>query len=754
MPPIERKVKGGIMDSKVQAQHLGRNAIVYVRQSTFVQVEKNRESALRQYDLARQAQELGWRSDQIRVIDEDQAHSACTTEGRSGFHFVMSEVALGQVGAVLAIEASRLARNNADWQRLVLYCSLTDTLLGDQDGLYDPSRLDDRMVLGLKGTISELEWHTIRKRLLEARVNKARRGELELILPAGFEWSDTGSLEITPDRQVVDALRLVFDKFDDLGSARQVMLWLRGQGVKIPRRDTGKAGAGIRWIEATSHAVRQILTHPIYAGAYVYGRRQTVRRIDPDGTVRTRERERGREDWMILIQDHHAGLIDWDRYERIQKRLTENRVMPIGAAPGPVREGGALLQGLAYCGLCGRRMAVGYSGTGRRFGQFLCTRSWADRGQEFFCQTLGGRRIEQAVVDLFLEAVTPVGVEVALVALAGLQQEREQTIRYWNQCMERAEYEAELSRGRYEAVDASNRLVASELERRWNEALVHVEEVRREADVRLSGMMRELSEVERERVRRMARDVTQIWSAPTTTPRDRKRLLRAAIERVVLTALDHNVRIAVEWKGGEVSELEVHRHRRGEPMLTTELEVVDLVRRLADDGLDDTQIARVLIRQGLRTATGLGFTQRRVQSVRQQYHIARGATVCRAGEKLYTANEAARELEVSSQTLHHWLRCGLLRGSQAAPWAPWRIVLDEETRQRLAGNDAPEGWVGLEEAAIRLGACKQSVANWVNSGKLKAVRVTRGRRKEWRICIDSTGLEKQLSLCLSDAAMK
>ena len=397
-------------------------------------------------------------------------------------------------------------------------------------------------------------------------------------------------------------------------------------------------------------------------------------------------------------------------------------------------------------------MAVAYNGDGRRFGQFLCARSWADRGQEFFCQTLGGRRIEQAVVDLFLEAVTPAGVEVALAALAGLQQEREQTIRYWSQCMERAEYEAELSRGRYEAVDASNRLVEAELERRWNEALAHVEEVRREADVRLSGMMRELSEIERERVRRMAQDVTQIWSAPTTTPRDRKRLLRAAIERVVLMAFDHSIKVTVEWKGGEVSELEVHRRRRGEPVLTTDAEVVDLVRRLAEDGLDDTQIARVLIRQGLHTASGLSFTQRRVQSVRQQYHIARGANVCALGEKLYTAEEAARELEVSSQTLHHWLRSGLLRGNQSTPWAPWRIVLDQETRQRLAGNDAPEGWVGLEEAATRLSVCKQSVANWVNSGKLKAVRVTRGRRKGWRICIDSTGLEMQLSLGLSDSA--
>jgi Recombinase/Helix-turn-helix domain/Resolvase, N terminal domain len=654
----------------------------------------------------------------------------------------MSEVALGRVGIVLAIEASRLARNNADWQRLVWFCSLTETLLGDQDGLYDPSRLDDRMVLGLKGTISELEWHTIRKRLLEARVNKARRGELKGVVPAGFEWCHGSRLEITPDRQVADALRLVFDKFDDLGSARQVALWLREQAVKLPRREMDKPGGGIRWIEATSHAVYQILRHPIYAGAYVDGRRQTVRRIELDGSVRTRDRERGRGDWMILIRDHHAGLIDWQRFERIQRRLAENRTKPI--EPGPVREGGALLQGLAYCGLCGRRMGVAYCGTGRRFGQFLCKRSVEQRGSEFFCQTLGGRRVEQAVVELFLEAVAPAGVEVALKALAALQQEQEETTRYWRQSVDRAVYEAELACERYESVDAANRLVAAELERRWNEALAHVDEVRVEAEKRLASLMRELSEIERAQVRRMSEDVKKFWPAAATTPRDRKRLLRAVIERVVLTALDHSIKVAVEWKGGEVSEIEVSRRRRGEPVLWTDTELVDLVRRLAvEDGLDDTQIARVLIRQGLRTATGLTFTKLRVQSVRQQYNIARSSGMRESGEPLYTAEEAARELDVSSQTIHHWLRSGLLRGKQAAAGAPWRIALDEETCHRLAGRDAPEGWVGLEEAARRLGVCKQSVANWVNAGKLQAVRVALGRRWGWRIRVESTGLEKQ-----------
>jgi transposase-like protein len=459
---------------------------------------------------------------------------------------------------------------------------------------------------------------------------------------------------------------------------------------------------------------------------------------------------RGREDWLVLIRGHHPGLIDWPRFERIQKRLAENRTKAEGAEPGPVREGGALLQGLAYCGLCGRRMAVAYCGQGGRFGQFLCRRSLQERGAEYFCQTLGGRRIEQAVVDLFLEAVTPAGVEVELAALAGLRQERERMVDYWRQGIERAEYEAGLCQGRYQAVDAANRLVAAELERRWNEALVQVETVRREAEERLAGLSRELGEMEVARVRWMAQNVDRIWKAPTTTPRDRKRLLRAGLERVILTAQEHSVKLVVEWKGGEVSELEVRRRRRGEPTVRTDAEILDLVRRLAvQEGLDDTQIARVLIRQGLRTATGLTFTKLRVQTLRQRFEIARGAGVRESGEPAYTAEEAARELGVSSQTLHDWLRAGLLRGKQPTPGAPWRIPLDEQTRRRLAGADAPPDWVDLEEATRRLGISKQSVVNWIKTGKLQAVRVTQGRRQGWRIRIDATGWQKQMSLVLT-----
>lgn len=734
------------MTAKVQGAHLQRNALVYVRQSTLVQIQKNRESTQRQYDLAKRAEELGWRGEQVVVIDEDQGHSGASTHGRSGFARVMSEVALGHVGIVLAIEASRLARNNADWQRLIWFCSLTETLLGDQDGLYDPSLLDDRMVLGLKGTISELEWHTIRKRMHEAAVHKARRGELRIVLPAGLEWQGDEGVHLTADRQVVDALRTVFDKFLELGSARQVALWVLEQGMKLPRRD--KRGT-IRWIEPSSHTVYQILVHPSYAGAYVYGRRRTIRRIEADGSVRSQSQMVARSEWKVLIRDHHDGLISWERFEQIQKQLMTNATKSGMNQPGPAREGTALLQGLAYCGRCGRRMGVAYGGDGRRFGQFLCRSQWNERGTDFFCQVLGGRQIEEAVVRLFLNAVEPAGVDVALSALDNLQREHDHVVGHWRQQVERAEYEAERARGRYEAVDANNRLVAAELERRWNEALTIATNVRREAEERIKQLTRQLSDFERERVRRMAHDISKVWTAASTTARDKKRLLRTVIERVVITSTERAIKIAVEWKGGEITEQEFARRRRGEPTLVTDADVVELVRRLSAARLDDTQIARVLSRRGMRTATGLTFTKRRVQSVRACYEIpCGGARSSSTDEPVYTAEDAARELGVSSRTIHDWLRAGLIRGQQSIPGAPWRVTLDDETRRKLGGKDAPDGWVGLDEAAKRLGISKQTVTTWVKAGKLRAVRVARGRRAGWRICVDSTGLEQQTSLRL------
>lgn len=733
------------MNDKIQETHLARKAVVYVRQSTFMQVQKNRESALRQYDLAGRAREMGWREEQIAVIDEDQGHSAATTHGRTGFASLMSDVALGLVGIVLAIEASRLARNNADWQRLIWFCSMTETLLADQDGLYDPSRLDDRMVLGLKGTISELEWHTIRKRMREAAVCKARRGELEIALPTGFEWDGANRIKITADQQVVDTIRMIFDKFDELGSANQVALWLRDHGVRLPRKDLSRAAGAnkVQWVEPNPYAVYNFLSHPIYAGAYVYGRRRTIRQLDPDGTVRSRSVAVHRGDWMVMIKHHHEGLISWERFEHNQQQLMDNCTKAGLPAAKATRGGSSLLQGLVYCGKCGRRMAVTYPRTGVT--QLVCRHNWSDRHAGGYCQVLGEKRVAESIVPLLLQALQPAAVEVALRALQGLEQERAKMSTHWDQCIERAEYEALLARQRYEQVDPANRLVAAELERRWNDAIEAVTRVRQQAAEQAGKLPRDLSEQDRDRVRTMAANLERIWTAPTTTVRDRKRLLRAAVERVVITSADETVRVQVEWKGGELTELSQKRPRRGQQGHVTDAEVVELVRLLARE-LDDMQIARVLHRRGLKTATGLTFTKRHVQSIRAAHQIDCPARRPVATEQTFTAEQAAHELGVSSTTIYQWLSAGLLRGRQIAPGAPWRIVVDQQARDRLTGKQAPEGWVDLQEAAARLAVSKQTVITWVKQGKLKAVRVTHGRRTGWRFCVDSPNLVRQRDL--------
>jgi len=732
------------ISDRIQDGHLQRRALVYVRQSTFLQVAQHQESAYRQYNLRERALALGWAADQVEVIDEDQGRTGATTYGRTGFAQLMSEVALGAVGIVLALESSRLARNNADWQRLVWFCGLTETLLGDHERVYDPSLLDDRMVLGLRGTISELEWHTIRKRMSQAARSKAERGALEIALPAGLQW-EAGQIRLCDDASVVDALKLVFATFDQVGSARQAALHLGDAGVKLPRRATPHSST-IRWVEPSAHCVYDILRQPQYAGAYVFGKKKTIRQIESDGSVRTREVAVGRDAWPVCIVGHHEGLIDWNRFERIQRQLSDNVSNFKTNQAGAAREGAALLQGLAYCGKCGLRMTVAYAGTGQRFAQFHCRRAWDQRGTKHYCQVLGGRRIEAAVVELFLQAIEPAGLEVALQATATLQREHAQLAEHWRQRIERAKYEAVRAQERYELVDARNRLVAAQLERRYNDALAEVQQLEQQAAAHLRRAHERLGEAEQLRVRRLAQDVAQIWQAPTTTHRDRKRLLRAALDRVLINAAERVIDVQVHWKGGQVDALQLPRARRGDPVATTDDKVVALIRTLVADGLDDTQIARVAARQGLHTATGLSFTKRRVQTIRSQYGIPRGITKDDTDGPLFTAEQAARQLGISSQTVHQWLSTGLLTGRQAAPGAPWRIVLDEQTRARLAGHHAPEGWVGLAEAARRLGVSKQTVSTWVKQRKLQAVRVTKGRRQGWRICVDSTGLDKQQPL--------
>src|SRR5215469_10403089 len=453
-------------DNKIQAVHRQRAALVYIRQSTAAQIEHNRESTARQYALVERACDLGWAKEQVMIIDEDLAITGSIVGHRAGFERMASEVALGRVGIILGIEVSRLARNNANWYRLLDLCAITDTLLGDSDGLYHPGLFNDRLVLGLKGTMSEAELHILRARLDGGIRNKAQRGELRRGLPVGLVWGEeVGEIRFDPDEAVTAAVRTVFQRFAESGSARQVWLWLRQQGLSFPMRHFPHGE--VQWVAPTYTAIHNVLSNPVYAGAYVYGKTRRERFVDQAGKVRARLRRLPQQEWQVLLLDHHPGFIDWETYEDNRARIGSNTRPRPHSAGGAVREGAALLQGLASCGRCGRRLVVAYQG---RYAtpSYYCRSSTLANGRGNRCLSVGGRQIEQAVVQAFLAALTPAGVEAAVVAAERLEADYDHSLSSWRLEVERARYEAARAERRYRAVEPENRLVVRGLEREWD----------------------------------------------------------------------------------------------------------------------------------------------------------------------------------------------------------------------------------------------------------------------------------------------
>jgi DNA invertase Pin-like site-specific DNA recombinase len=454
-----------IDSSKIQASHTQRAAFVYIRQSTPSQVEYNRESTARQYALADRACQLGWSKEQVVVIDEDLGLSGSGVDKRSGFARLTSEVALAHVGIVLGLEASRLARNNADWYRLLELCGLTDTLIGDNDGVYHPALFNDRLLLGLKDTMSEAELHIIRARLDGGIRNKAARGELRRGLPVGFVWGEQdGEVRFHPDEAVVGAIRTVFERFVEFGSARRVWLWFRSERLSLPLQETPAGLPGpIRWVAATYTAIHHILTNPVYAGAYTYGKTKSERYVDEHGTVKKRMRHLPMDRWAVLIENHHPGFIDWTTYQANQTRLDSNTRPKPHQAGGAVREGSALLQGIVTCGHCGRRLHVHYRGRNSTPG-YHCSGKNLVEGRGVYCLNVGGLAIEQAVANAFLEAVTPAAVEAMRLTVEQLQSNHDAALSQWRLEVERMRYEAERAERRYRMVEPENRLVARGLE--------------------------------------------------------------------------------------------------------------------------------------------------------------------------------------------------------------------------------------------------------------------------------------------------
>ena len=728
---------------KLAPAHLRRAAIVYIRQSTASQLERNRESTDRQYALADRAVALGWPRRAVRVIDADLGLSGASATGRSGFGELTEAVALGGVGIVLALEVSRLARNNSDWYRLLDLAGMTNTLIGDADGLYHPGMFNDRMLLGLKGTMSEAELHVLRARLDGGIRNKAARGELRRALPVGLIWDTTdnpaGQIRRHPDQAVTGVIAAIFQRFAVCGSARGVWLWLREQGLAFPLIRHGYTGVAdeITWVAPTYHAVHNVLTHPAYAGAYVFGRTRAERCVGADGTLRTRRRQLAQPDWEVLITDHHPGFIDWDTYQANQARIGAN-TRPRAHQPGTgaVREGAALLQGLASCGVCGRKLAVYYDGPRKTTPGYYCTGSGQlvdGRGARHL--RVGGAGIDTAVAEAFLAALAPAALQACLAAAARLEDGHHTALAQWRREVERARYTAATADRRYRAVDPDNRLVARGLEADWENALSALAAAEADLARREAARPKTLSVDERAAVLALGDDLEQVWTAPTTTDRDRKQLLRTLLDEVNINIQRDRghgeARLLLRWKGGAISEVTAPLKRQP-PAIRTDEATVALVRRLAVH-YPDAQIAGILNRQGRRTARELSFTAGRVQSLRHHWDIPchQPGDETQEGEPL-TVADAAAELGLAPSTLHRWLSDGFIAGEQLTPGAPWRIRLTADIRA-LFVDDAPEGWLAMLEATLAYGVSRQTIMQRVKRGELRAVHVRTGRRKGLRI---------------------
>ena len=524
-----------------------------------------------------------------------------------------------------------------------------------------------------------------------------------------------------------------------MGSVRAVWLWLRSERLKLPVQRAGNDE--LLWIEPTYPAVHRVLTHPSYAGAYVYGRSRRERRVDDEGRVRTRARALGRSDWQVLIVDHHPGYVDWATYEANQERIAAN-IRPRAHEPGTgaVREGMALLQGLATCGRCARRLAVHYQGA-RSTPGYHCANRTLVNGRGTYCLSIGGVQIDQAVISAFLAALAPAGVEASLAAAEVLEVDRDASLAQWRRQLERARYEAARAERRYMSVDPENRLVARGLETEWEAKLAALAEAEAELSRREATRPRSLSEAERIALLALGRDIALVWSAPTTTDRDRKELLRSLLEevRVDVNREERRAELLLCWRGGATTELVVEMRGAHQPTIRTDEDTIELIRRLALH-YGDATIAGILNRQGRRSATGLRFTATIVQGLRQHWGIARHQPrgVPPDGE-LLTVKQAAVALGIAPSTVHRWLTDGFIAGEQLTPGAPWRIRMNDELRNRFV-DDTPPGFVGMLEATLALGVSRQTVLQRVKRGELEAVHVRSGRRKGLRIRVNASSI--------------
>jgi DNA invertase Pin-like site-specific DNA recombinase len=667
------------MNTKITSDHLGRAAVVYVRQSTMAQVTGNLESQRRQYDLAGAAATTGFAS--VTVIDDDLGRSGSGSVERPGFERLVALVCSGNVGAVYCIEASRLARNGRDWHHLIDLCALTGTLVIDPDGAFDPRLVNDRLLLGLKGTMSEYELSLIRQRGIAARDSKAGRGEFRFMLPPGFCWSEAGKIEIDPDEHVAETIRLVFAKFRELGSGRQVFLWLRSADINMPVVLRNVEVRKLVWKAPAYHSVMQILHNPLYAGAYVFGRR-AQRTLIIDGRARKANGLRKpRDEWSVLLRDNHQGYITWREYEENQKLLTENAHMKRNCDRKSARGGRALLTGLMRCGRCGRMMRVFYGSAKGNAHRYQCRGDDARVGLGL-CIGIGGVRVDRAVATQILEAVSDRAVEAAIFASDQVERSARDVIAAIERDLEGARYEASLAGRRYELVDPAKRHVARELEARWNDALERVSVLERKIE-ELSALSAARPAIDRGRLLQLAHDLPTAWNAPSTDTRTKQRLIHILVQEIICDLDDttNEAVLLIHWTGGRHTEVRVARVKTGRYPSDMAPPAVEALRKLGGHW-PERELAVSLNRMLCKTGDGEGWTAVRVRDMRERLGIPEYDPT-KAGSPVISLMKAAERLGICIGSAKSLVKKGILPATQILPGSQWMVPIEALTSEAV-----------------------------------------------------------------------
>jgi DNA invertase Pin-like site-specific DNA recombinase len=661
-----------MITSKIADHHLARKVCIYIRQSTMGQVRFNQESTERQYNLANQAKSMGWTPEQIRILDGDLGHSGEQATHRDDFKTLVSDVAMGQVGAIFSLEASRLARSNKDWHRLLELCAVTRTLVFDGDGCYDPADFNDSLVLGMKGTFAQAELHIIRARLHGGKLNKAQRGELHFPLPVGLVF-DGEQIALDPNQEVQGAVRAVFEFFNEENSAFGVVQRFHGSGLLFPRRSYGGAWDGkLIWGRLTHSRVLGILANPSYAGTYVFGRYQSCKQVGPSGEIQTKSRLMPQNEWRVVIPDHHPGYITWDQFLGNRQRLASNRTNREGLA-GPAREGLCLLQGLLLCGTCGRRLSVRYKGNGGLYPIYECNWSHREALTPRHCMSLSSKPLDVAIAERLLTAITPLKIKLALEALTSLEARDKVVVTQWSRRIEHARYDVDLAERRYEEADPGNRLVASTLEKRWNDAMHRQLELEAELAAFERQAMRSVTVAQKQQILRLGREFPQLWNAATTAACDRKRMLRLLIHdiTVVKAKWPKLLQLQIRWQGGATETIEVRQQPNRAEAVRYRDAFVAKIRALAELG-DDHAIIAQLNNDGQVSSTGKPFTVSMIRWIRYKHRIP-GPSLP-AGT--LNVSQVRQRYGVSLWVVHYWIQRGIVSAAQRKPNTPYAITID------------------------------------------------------------------------------